>query len=553
MKSKTLSSDLTVFKKDITRFSPVWLIWCVMFLLRGYTLHTAGQDLTDRYEIFPTEFVIANMIYGFCCAVSLFGYLFDPKECITTHSLPIRREHLFLTHLLSGFAMHIVPSGLFFLAIAPMCHGNVFALFGYMVLQFVFFYGLGIFCVMLTGRKFAAAVMYGLINSISMLTFFAVTIVYMPMLKGIELMPNAFLRFCPPAAMMSKGELDVWQAGIDEAAYLQTIGIFAAVGVGLMLVSLVLYRRRKLECAENFMAYPALNYLFVLICTVFCGCFFTAFSSLFLYEGQWGMLGLGTVIGYFASMMVLKRSPRVFYRRSFAGLAALGILMAGSIFTVKADPLGLTSYVPNPDSVIFAEVSGYGRDSYFTEDPAQLQKITQLHEALIDQLSVAPSDHFERSDHVELTYHMKNGNTIRRSYDARGELIQEVKWYKCQPEYQFGVKSEAELLEKLHVIDLSVYHPKYDQPEEHYRLERKDQEALLQVIFDECRAGIWADYEYGGTGPEETVYSVDLLTEWEGREPYNNYMSHTIDIPKSAVKTIAWLEQYTQTHFQQTP
>ena len=557
MKSKKLSSDLTLFKKDITRFAPLWLVWCVMYLIIGYVLYINGRDLTDRYDIFPVQFVIANMIYGFVCAVTLFGYLFDPKECITTHSLPIRRENLFLVHLLSGLVMHIVPTAIFCLSITPLCNGNMFAMFGFMVMQFVFFYGLGIFCVTLTGRKFAAAAMFGLINFASPLVYLATNILYVPLLPGIQLNSDPFMQFCPPATMMYKSfdQSISWINGMDFAAYAQTLAIFTAIGVGLMIASVVLYRIRKLECAESFMAFPKLNILFVLVCTLFCGCFFTSFFTLFtMVSNYWITLTFGTVIGYFASIMILRRSAKVFNVKSIVGLAVFTVLLAGSLLVTDMDPLGLVTYVPSADQVARVELRTYESSSncYFTEDPEQIEKLEQLHQELIVQQGAFESSHPSFYDGTSLIYRMKDGRTVKRAYRASDSVLEQVYWYMSQPEYQLGVRTIDELLEKADLIELTVYHPQTYEDEEQYSLSKSDQEALLKILFDECKAGnMYATsvYYYNDTDidtePPETVYSLIIdLKDKTAENVYDMSNTYHFEVPQAATNAIAWLAQY---------
>lgn len=381
MKSKTLSSSFTIFKKDITRFSPLWLLWCGMYLFIGYLFASTKTDITAGS--FPNMFTYANLIYGICCAVILFGYLSDPRECIMLHSLPIRREKLFLIHLLAGLTIQIVPTALFCLSMSPFSGGNVFAIFVLMVMQFVFFFGLGIFCVMLTGRKFAAVMFYGLINVAAPLTLFAVNTLYIPLLPGIEIRSNPFMQFCPAASMTYRdcAHFEIWSFDSGMSAYFIHIGIFTAIGVVLMLGALVLYRHRKLEYAENFLALPYLRFLFVPICTIFTACFFTIFSFAFLGNSYWFMLGLGGVLGYFGTMMLLHHSPRVFYPKSLGGFALIAVLLAGSISLVKLDPLHRITYVPEADDVARVELYRYesNEDCYFTEDQEQIKKLLYLH------------------------------------------------------------------------------------------------------------------------------------------------------------------------------
>ncbi len=562
MKSKTLSSDLTLFKKDITRFSPLWLIWSMMYVICGYMLYSSGHDLTDRYEIFPVEFTIGNIIYGIGCAVTLFGYLSDTRECISVHSLPIRRENQFLVHLLSGFAMHIIPSALFCLSILPLCNGNVFAMFCFMVMQFVFYFGLGIFCVMLTGRKFAAVAMFGLINFAAMLTYLAVDIIYIPFLPGIQLNIDKFMQFCPPACMMFKAfeYSRSWEMDVDFTAYTQVIAIFAAIGVALIIVSLVLYRIRKLESAERFMAFPGLNFLFVVICTLFCGCFFISFSSIITQNSYWAMLGFGILIGYFGSIMLLHRTPRVFYKKSLIGLVMITFVIVGSIFVTKMDPLGRVRYIPEPEDVERAELYYYEPSSsfYYTEDLEQITQLEQLHQDMITQ--GPPSDEYYETpktypQHMELLYHMKDGTTLKRTYNAVDDAKQQVYWYMSQPEYMLGASTLDELLEKTKGCDIHIFHPNEGYREDDpISLSEADMDALLKVVFDDCKAGNFSvDID---TDDSTLVYELEISIKPQ-RSDLNSHEAYAetsyLRIPPEAAASTHWIEQYIAAHPSETP
>ncbi len=534
MKSKTLSSNFTIFKKDITRFSPIWLLWCGMFLIMGYLTVNSGMDIT--LSDFPNMFTWVNLIYGICCAVVLFGYLSDPKECIMVHSLPIRRENLFFIHLLAGLTMHIIPTALFCLCMISSCEGSIFAMFALMVMQFVFFYGLGIFCMMLTGRKFAAVVLYGLINVAAPLILFAVNTLYIPLLPGIELRRNPFLQFCPVMSMIYQDtfRFEFWSFTSNLTAYLRHVAIFAAIGVGLMLVSLVLYRCRKLECAENFMAFPKLNFIFVPVCTIFCGCFFTIFSFGFGLNSYWFLLGLGGVISYVASMMLLRHSPKVFDPKSLGGFALIAALVAGSLFVVKMDPMGLTSRIPDADSVVRAELYTYelNEDCYFTEDPEQIAKLLELHKKLLNQ------EPTENTQHVELLYHMKDGSTMKRVYEASEPLHPQISWYLSQPEYMLHASTEDQVLTQYKTATLYVGH-------DLYQLTQQEQEEVLRALFADCKDGTLnfnpsASYEL-----QSHNYTIELTRVYGDSDLYH-YESFSV-YPKN-VQTYGWITQYLKNH-----
>ncbi len=526
MKSRTLSSNFTLFKKDITRFAPVWLLWCVLFLILGYSNYTLGSDITEGS--FASAFSNVNFLYGISCAVVLFGYLFDPRECVNLHNLPIRRESMFGVHLLSGLVMQIVPAAIFCLCMMPISRGNVFSVLGLMGMQFVFYYGLGIFCVMLTGRRFAAVVLYGVINFAAPMALFAANILYIPMLPGLGLQVDGFMRLCPPASLSYREFYYTrpWTMGEDLLVYSQHLGVFAAIGVGLILLGLLLYRFRKLESAESFMAFPQLNFLVVTVLTLLVGCcFITAFTMLFGEESYWIPLGIGIVVGYLISMMLLRHSAKVFDKKSLMGFCLIALLLTGSIIGVKLDPFHRVSYVPEAENVKHVELCRYETEgrSYGTEDPEIIDRVLGLHRDLLEYLDLSSR---EQVEHVMFKYTLEDGSEVRRSYDVPQQLAKKVSWYLSQPEYLLGVDS-LEALQKrtVHVLVYDI-----DASSE---VIVTNQNELLAILFEECREGNMYDSNYNGMSVQ-----VQIEMEQDGERRYRS-----ISVPAAAEKTNAWFRQ----------
>ena len=99
MKSRTSSFNLTVFKKDITRFAPSWGAYLILLLLvlttisdSGYAYHRA-RNVQDAIVAMGW----ANLIYGVVVAQLIFGDLYNPRLCNALHAMPITRDGWFAT------------------------------------------------------------------------------------------------------------------------------------------------------------------------------------------------------------------------------------------------------------------------------------------------------------------------------------------------------------------------------------------------------------------------------------------------------------------------
>lgn len=544
MQSKTLSSNLTLLRKDLTRFSPLWLTYSASLLVYGYLLYLTGSDLTAYRYTTAQNFTIMSLFYGIAVAATLFGYLFEPKECVMIHGLPLRREHLFAVHLVSGFLMHLIPTAVFLAGVSPLCQNSVLPLLGYGMLQFLFFFAQGVFCVMLTGRRMASVAMYILLNYGSAVVYYAASTLYLPLMPGVELDWDSFMRFCPPARIGFSPQ-------IIEGGYGRQLALFALAGAALLGLSVLLYRRRKLERAENFMAFPGLNFLFVVSCSVFCGCFFLSFFSLFAWEASQGLrywipMLLGVVMGYFGSMMLLRRSPRVFGRRSLAGFALLTVVLVGSLFMAKMDVFHRVSYVPQPDQIARFSVNGYGQeDRWFDADPQMCQRVTELHRMALSQPDEAPDTggEYVPSMGLELEYKLTNGRSLHRSYTVRGAALEELYWFLSQPEHLVGVKDLDTLIQSCDGCTVEVYYPDGSRDGSVLELSQAQRMEFLPVLFREAEAGLLQERYSDSTtkSNEGPLYSVSLtLRPGSGDDSLDHLY---FEVPLIAEDTLAWIHE----------
>ena len=123
MRSKTSCFNKTLFLKNLTRFWPLWggasFIGALFSLALLSQLLRYGKDTIASeplemtlgyYSILSDLVPIICLLYGLLCALAVWGYLHNARSVNLMHILPIRREGLFLTNWLSGFAFFLAPN-----------------------------------------------------------------------------------------------------------------------------------------------------------------------------------------------------------------------------------------------------------------------------------------------------------------------------------------------------------------------------------------------------------------------------------------------------------
>lgn len=578
MKSK-ISCCNVVLKKDLLRFAPAMALYTVFLLLLFSIYLTKGDPYWVLYDVAGSTGLMAvvNFLYAPICAQLLFGDLFNPRMCHALHAMPLRRETWFLTHGLAGLLFSLLPN-----LLMALVSGAALGEFYYVALvwlaaatlQYIFFFGVSVFCVFLTGSRFAMALVYLLISFFSLFVYWMADTLILPLLYGLRLNIDGFLWFCPVTRLTGTVKyIDVRYAldpitGIRTDEILVSLGgqwwyVFLCAGLGLALLAagLLLYRRRKLECAGDFLAFTRLEPVFLVLYSlamgIFCHVLFTVFFGTTI---QYLYLLIGLLVGYFTGRMLLKRTLRVFQLRAWLGLGALlgvtVLILAAAYF----DIIGATRRVPQAAEVESVTLWPYGyKDSTYSirlRQPEEIQSILDLHSHITADIhgyekSLAGSGEqavtslttFTNAATPQVTYPfcleytLHNGDTLTRYYDvqAQSEAGQLLKGYFSRPACLLG---ERVLDTPVFLSDLTAIRTRWKETDIEIPLDEAPQ--LLQAITLDCEAGsmaqLWAYHQ-------EDTPAFYLLFEFQAPDS-RMYEYAEFSVYESNTHTFAWLQEH---------
>ena len=108
----------TLFWKNMTRFWPIWAFYgAIQFFLLPIELFNMTPGADRLTSLVPNVFHTATwmgvpltLVFGCLIAMALFSYLMNPRAVSMYHTLPIRREGLFITNYVSAFCFYLLPS-----------------------------------------------------------------------------------------------------------------------------------------------------------------------------------------------------------------------------------------------------------------------------------------------------------------------------------------------------------------------------------------------------------------------------------------------------------
>ncbi len=556
MKSRTSYSKLTVFRKDLVRYAPAWGIYTIGLLLFMRTwvsgIRGEGGSAMNLASCIG-GMGVANMLYAGLCAMLLFGDLYNTRLCNALHAMPQRRESLFLSHTAAGLCYALIPYLLACLLFLVQLGTYRFVALHWLLavmLQYVFFFGLAVLCVFLTGHRFAMVAVYAVLNFLSLLIYWFAETIFVPQMYGVELTMDAFLPYSPVTGIFQHGYLSFsssYDNGIWTYTYLGRdsgwgyLAVLAVIGVALLGLSVLLYRWRHLERAGDFSAFRGLSPVLCVVFTLTCGAVFAVFGELF-GAGYLVWMTVGMVIGFFGSLMLLNRTIRVFRPRNFLWLGAFAMAMVLSFLLILVDAFGIVSWTPQADDVKTVSVSPSDYSYYNSgvsvtlDDPEDIEKIITLHASLIeegepDDLGVADYDE------LYLTYTMNSGITVSRSYyicqswDAYA-ILQEI---YSRPEVILGYTDWDSYVSSVFQIEYFTY-SEYNYYS--WSVSTEDFQTILEALLADCQEQtVYLNGSYGQLGTVDVCqFEIKSKTE-TGRYQYRTVVvtaaaDHTLQVVK---------------------
>ena len=461
MRSVTSYFNRELLRGALQRTWPLWaaytLIWLLLLpvtlFIRLSDRHIVYSRPTLSYELLSTGLPSGAMmaaVFGIFFAMAMFAYLTNSRATNGMHAMPIRREGLFLTHYLAGLFCQVVTLLVSF-ALAALVTAAFGVFDGYAVgmglllcvLLVLFFYSFGVLCMVCVGQILAGAVFYGILNFLFvgmevLLRSFAGNFLY-----GYDGRSSAFSTapLSPPVEIASSLSVSYVYDGIDPIGvrvfHLGTFAAYAAAGLVLAALALLLYRKRRSEMTGNTVAIGWLRPVFkygVALCSAFS---LGQLLSYFVFEltdstytagaliGTIACMIFAGLIGYYAAEMLLKKSFRVF-KTSWKGALATSAVL---ILIGLSFPLDLTGYqtrVPEQSDIVSATVNLYGGNvsgSFNLSGQESIALLRDAHCAVITD-KARQTEYNRRyvpfdgdTCMLRITYELADGTELFRSYD----------------------------------------------------------------------------------------------------------------------------------------
>ena len=604
MLSKTSYFNPTLFRRNLTRFWPLWglasfigALFPLAVLLdmvhRGW--HSfSGPEFTQMYYNPVSAVPVISLVYAALCAMAVWGYLHNTRSVGLMHTLPIRREGLFLTNFLSGLTMTLIPYAVtgILCVVVSLCGGafdarglavTVLAVLG----ESFFYFSSATFVAFITGNVFAMPPLYALLHFLAVLLDWLISSFAQGFIFGFSTHYTGVAEWLSPTVyLVSRVHPDGQYAEVqrtlaDGTSYTDSVltavdlenfwlvGVYALAGLALALLALLLYRSRRSETAGDVVAVgwlrPVFRYGVAGLCALLGG---QLLYSLFWYGFQTGSyydtlpmvvcLLVAGAIGYYGASMLLAKSLKVF-RGSWKGLLAV---LAGCVLvccTLHFDLLGIASRVPEASQIQTLEVRT--ADNSYTLTPEQdgdlVEQIRAIHQAIVaDKAHVQALDDSrdltlsEEADPntthtgLRLTYSLNNGTRVERWYYlpiTRDRLAQPETYDHLLDQF---VNSDIVKARRLHLNDdfwtVSSGSLYLEARGESYDLGSREASAVLQAVGRDLASGGWGNYDWFSSSDSDS-YAIYLELGFDGPDGEgHDWIS--INVTPDTVETVDCLQ-----------
>lgn len=452
MISKMSLFNKGIYKSTLRRFYLGSVAYFILLFMVSTMIVLLNADNTYRRDLSISYLLSCGITdvsmiisIGIPTVVALLIYRFvhSRKSAIFVHSLPVSRNANYISSLAAALTLMIAPivlNGIILMLMSLSGHWPLLDIYSCLVWMglcslavFILFAYSG-FCAMITGNSFAFVALNILIHCIIPLIVACFGILSECFLYGYD-NTNLILNFvCENNPIMFLSALTSQVGNYTPVIDVSKIIWHIVIAVILYALTLILYKKRRMETAEDVAAYKCLNPIYKYLIS-FLGAIlsFAIFGELALYNYLWLLsivLIISTVL-YFAAEMILKKTVRV-WKKSFKGYLAflVGLGIVFGIFSLTSF-FGYETYIPKKEKVVSASIYSYYNQSEkpYTKKPEIIDLILNAHSDFTNNIPENAATQNSRIDggtRLHIEYTLSNGRKVGRVYPVSYDKCHEI-------------------------------------------------------------------------------------------------------------------------------
>lgn len=311
--------------------------------------------------------VFGVVLVSLICGLSSFSYLNSKSRVDFYHSIPVRREKLFLVHYLDGILMPAIPYAVALIASVIVCAANgvdmellcgtAASACAFHLIYYILCYTTVVIASMLTGH-----LVVGFFGSMVLMFYVPLAAVIVESFFNTFFLSYSYENYNGITESVSRISpvmeyIHSISCYVDGKPVWPAAGAAFLVSVILAAAALFLYRKRRSEAAGRAMAFgPSCPIVRVLI-TVLSGLGMGGF--LWSMQNSNGWMAFGVICGSMIAHCVIESIYHFDFRKLFAQKMQLVCCVAVAlavVFSFRFDLFGYDAYLPSAQKVQYAAV-----------------------------------------------------------------------------------------------------------------------------------------------------------------------------------------------------
>ena len=422
-----------------------------------------NYDREHYIEILYNPIVLLTIfVLPVLVSILLFKYTNEEKSSSFIHGLPISKRKLYITNILTGIVMYVIPFLVNLIIILLLNLGemgkylqftDIIKWFGICMLYNTIFFAFATFI----GTFCASKISHGILTYILMYAPVGVLVLTSAIteniLYGFKGLSSNFEEFTKlPFIKIIEDFREMSSYYLSQTIEFETstIIIYITSIIVMLVLGYFIYKKRKLEITKEFIAFKGIR-SFVKYAATFL---INLLSYMYFYNiiGEHNIRTLFasfiiTLIAYLIIEMILKKTYKVF--KSIIGFIVYAVIITITFVILSTGAFGYETRIPKAENV--EEVSFKVRNETINfKEKQNIENIINLQQKLVDE---------KKKGYTEYTieYKLKDGRKITRKYDINNSLYkEELNKILTSNEYYEEKIKQIEDVQKIKRINVNI-------------------------------------------------------------------------------------------------
>ena len=407
-----------VINSNIKRFMPVIFLGIIyfFFLYVFPCFFTVDIDMFLRgeldYSMMGVRLYCASM--PLITSLALFNFLHKKNAVLFHHSIPVKRSQMYVSLVLAGIILINIPLillGVYVSAVLNIGIALKVIVFGFIASTFVF--SICTLAGIITGTTVMHFIVACWFNFLPQSIYFVLTSFGEGLLNG----------YSNEDAMGLIKIMSLETHHFEIASYKSLV--YLASAIVILVLAGVLYKKLKLERSENAIVFTSLKIILNIIVSIY----FMALLGLVVYSFNNTTLSfiigsaIGAILGVYLGYMIFNKTFRIFNAKTLKLAIILVIVSMMLSLAFVYDIFGYENRIPNIneirsvkiDSSIVERVISDNKEMDSFKGRDNISNVVKIHKRCVS-LGKTNSNFDEEIEYINISYKLKNGDSIQREY-----------------------------------------------------------------------------------------------------------------------------------------